>query len=78
MIGLFLLILDFGGWNLHALKKKKKRFFQWKNIFPFFTLSFNPSLPLSSPTLFHRLTHLLLCNQLLCYLPSIVVVSLSV
>ena len=32
-----------------AYIKKKKTFFQWKNIFPFFTLSFNPSLPLSSP-----------------------------
>lgn len=46
------------------IKKKKKTFFQWKNIFPFFTLSFNPSLPLSSPTSFHRLTHLPCCKFL--------------
>lgn len=37
MIGLFLLILDFGGWNLHALKKKKKKnLFSLEKYFSFF------------------------------------------
>ena len=35
MIGLFLLILDFGGWNLHTLKKKKDVFSVEKYFFPF-------------------------------------------
>ena len=47
-----------------CIKKKKKNVFSMENIFPFFTLSFNPSLPLSTPTLFHRLTHLPRCKFL--------------
>ena len=51
MIGLFLLILDFGGWNLHTLKKKK-RFFSGKIFFPF-SLFLSILLYLCPPP-FHR------------------------